>query len=68
MPSTAKVNINIKLKIEMNTNLSDYDSLECPDCETLTKPTKVNKDESVTYKCKECEKVFKILANGDLDE
>ena len=29
----------------------DYPSLECPLCGTLRNPVRVNKDESVSYKC-----------------
>lgn len=48
--------------------LSDYDTLECPNCDTPVKPSKINKDGSVTYNCKECENIFKISVDGDLIE
>lgn len=51
-----------------NTKLSDYDTLECPHCDTPTKPSKVNKYGSVTYDCKECEEKFTISVDGDLVE
>lgn len=46
--------------------LSDYDTLKCPRCDEPVKPSKINKDESVTYNCKECENIFKISVDGDL--
>lgn len=52
----------------MSNKLSDYDVLECPYCDTQTKPKKVNKDNSVTYECKECEEKFSINENGELVE
>jgi DNA-directed RNA polymerase subunit RPC12/RpoP len=53
---------------ELNTKLSDYDTLECPYCNTPTKPSKINKNGSVTYDCKECEEPFTIGVDGDLVE
>jgi DNA-directed RNA polymerase subunit RPC12/RpoP len=50
------------------TELSNYDTLECPDCDTPTKPSKINNDGSVTYVCKECEEKFTISVDGDLVE
>lgn len=29
----------------------EYPSLECPICERLCKPRRLNKDESVSYRC-----------------
>lgn len=52
----------------MSSKLSDYDTLECPHCDTPTKPKKVNRNGSVTYTCKECEQKFTIDVNGDLVE
>jgi DNA-directed RNA polymerase subunit RPC12/RpoP len=51
-----------------NTKLSDYDALECPNCENPTKPNKIDKNGSVTYKCKECEQKLIISVNGELLE
>ena len=51
-----------------NSKLSDYDTLECPKCDELVKPSKINKDESVSYHCKECDYTFKIAVDGDLVE
>lgn len=48
--------------------LSDYDTLECLYCDTPTKPSKINKNGSVTYHCKECEEKFTISINGELVE
>lgn len=30
---------------------SDYPPLECPKCERLCKPQRLNQDRSVTYRC-----------------
>ncbi len=54
---------------EIDSNdLSLYDKLECPHCETLTPPQKVKKDGSVVYVCPECEEKFIINAKGELVE
>lgn len=59
--------LNNKIKMS-NSKLSDYDTLECPQCDELVKPSKINKDGSVTYVCKDCENTFKISVDGDLVE
>lgn len=51
-----------------NTKLSDYDTLECPLCDSPTKPSKINKDGSVIYDCKNCEEKFTISVDGNLVE
>lgn len=56
------------IKIIKMSKLSDYDTLECPQCDEPVKPSKINKDGSVTYVCKECENTFKIAVDGDLVE
>ena len=52
-----------------------YDILECPRCDKECKPTRINKDESVSYETHECQdrwelvsskRSFKITADGGL--
>lgn len=52
-----------------------YDVLECPRCEKACKPTRLNKNESVSYETHDCQdkweweskkRSFRITANGDL--
>ena len=49
-------------------DLKDYDDLECPVCDTVCKPTSINKKNTVSYKhdCNNGSYTFKIDVNGDL--
>ena len=48
--------------------LTDYDTLECIYCESQVKPSKIHKDGSCTYNCKECNEKFTIEVDGNLKE
>lgn len=50
---------------------SDYDKLECPECDMLCKPVKIRKNGTVIYETNECNNGdyhFEIDIDGDLVE
>ena len=51
-----------------NSKLSDYDTLDCPNCNDPVKPSKINKDESVSYRCNVCDYSFAIAVDGNFVE
>ncbi len=51
-------------------DLDIYDNLECPHCQEVSKPYRINIKKTVTYQCPnfDCGEQFRINVDGDLIE